>query len=128
MRKQSPRRQQRASYPTSRQLKERSDWSLAFDSCWICGSRFDLQTHEIASKAQAPFKWATTENYFRTCSRCNQYVLNNLPEAVQLAYKKHFDPDNYNRVFINQLRGEADNSISESEVNVWNDYVKAVSK
>jgi hypothetical protein len=115
-------------YPTRAQLAEREGWLLSWNCCWICGGTWRLQCHEISSRAQAPLKWACVENYFAACERCNMHVLNNLPEAVQLCYKKHFDPANYNRVLINRLRGEADNSISESEVNVWSDYVKAVSR
>lgn len=134
-------RRKTAKYPSRAQLEERRAWAAQFESCWIWGRVENtwnqygimqppegMQTHEIASRAQAPLRWATVENYFRACNRCNMHVLNNVPESLQLCYKKHMDPTNYNRVLINRLRGEADNAISEADVNAWNDYVKAVRK
>jgi 5-methylcytosine-specific restriction endonuclease McrA len=124
-------RRKKPPYPSREQLAERREWGSDFYFCWVCGQRQSfapLEVHEIASRAQAPNRWATQENYFRACSQCNSHVLNNLPESLQLAIKKHFDPDRYDRVLINRLRGRADNAISEGDVRAWNDFVRAISK
>lgn len=108
-------------YPTPAQKREREAWSHAFDYCWICGCRemHPLQTHEIASRAKAPNKWADVRNYVRTCPTCHSEVFSWLPEAAQIALKKRHDQENYDRVFINRIRGRADDAVSEGEVRLW---------
>ena len=116
----------RAKYPTSKQLDERRQWLAGCNQCWVCGAPAwveALDCHEIASRAQAPGKWACVENYFATCRQCHEDVLSWLPEAVQLAFKLVNDPDNYNRVLVNRLRSRADNAISEGEVTLWKKFV-----
>ena len=106
-------------YPSPAALKQRSLWAQQFPECWCCGADRDLQTHEIASRAQAPGHWADLRNYFRACSACNCGLLNVLPEATQLALKALFDHENYDREFVNQLRHRAANAISDGDVRMW---------
>lgn len=119
-------RRRSSRYPTAAQKREREQWSLNFDVCWICRDYlpplFDI--HEIASRAQAPNKWADVRNYLKTCRRCHDEVLSWLDESVQLAHKKIFDPDNYDRQFINEIRGHAPDAIAEFEVVLWTKYLK----
>lgn len=123
----------RPKYPPRELLAERAAWAERFDRCWVCGVHdndlfMPLETHEIASKAKAPKKWADPRNYFRTCNDCHSEVLSWLPESVQMVFKLQHDPDNYDRQFINRLRHEADDSISEGEVKAWRKFVKAVGR
>lgn len=120
-------KRKRAKYPSAAQLEERRAWADGRIKCWICGKwGFDVQTHEVASRAQAPNRWADVRNYFCACAFCNCHVLNHLPESLQLAYKRHFDIENYDRVFVNRIRGRADDAISEGEVRAWKDFVTAI--
>jgi hypothetical protein len=116
-------RTKRPAYPTRKQLDERRAWAESFDRCFVCGDGvrwgLPLEVHEIASRAQAPGKWADVRNYMLTCRMCHEDVLSWLCEAAQLALKSETDPLNYERVFINRIRGRADNAIAESEVRLW---------
>ena len=116
------------SYPSSAQKREREDWANQFDRCWVCGWGeawgVPLETHEIGSRAQAPLRWADKRNYFCACHSCNGDILNYLCEPLQLAYKKMYDPDNYDRQFINEIRGHAPDAIAEHEVVLWTKYLK----
>lgn len=115
-------------YPTPAQKREREQWAERFEQCWVCGwlaARWRiLETHEIASRAQAPNKWADVRNYLKTCRRCHDEVLSWLPECVQLSMKLLHDPDNYDRQFINEIRGHAPDAIAEHEVVLWTKYLK----
>jgi hypothetical protein len=117
----------RPAYPTRKQLDERRAWAESFDRCWVCGREslyLPLETHEIASKAQASRKWADVKNYFRTCALCHSELLSWLPEMVQLAFKAEYDPNNYDRSFINRIRNEAENAIDEHTVQLWRKFVR----
>lgn len=112
-------KRRKPSYPPAALERERAAWGAEHFECWICGERFGLQTHEIASRAQAPLRWADVRNYFRACEFCNSGFLNWAPEALMLAYKRVYDPDNYDREFVNELRHRATDAISEEEVRCW---------
>lgn len=112
-------RKGRPAYPSAAQRTERAAWSHQFQECWVCGGRYGLQTHEIASKAQAPGAWADVRNYFRACNECNRDFLEWCPESVQLALKSLYDPDNYDRAFVNGLRHRATEAIGEGVVEWW---------
>lgn len=105
-------------YPSAALLEARRTWSRQFQHCWIC-QRPAEHVHEIASRAQAPGRWADERNYLRACAVCNLDLLEWLPEAAQLAMKLLYDPENYDRLFVNQLRGRAENAITESVVQGW---------
>ena len=108
-----------ARYPSDAALKARREWASEFKECWLCGSHADLQTHEIASRAQSPRGWADERNYLRACAGCNGDFLNWLPEVVQLALKRINDPTRYDRELVNTLRHRAANAITQSDVELW---------
>jgi hypothetical protein len=103
-------------YPTSAQLKERTQWGQQFDRCWKCGSSFSLQTHEIASRAQAPYCWAHVSNYARVCNRCHADFAAMSFER-QLIYKAAFDPETFSPITFLAIRGNAITEVT------WNDLV-----
>jgi hypothetical protein len=120
-------RTKRPAYPSRKQLDERRAWAESFDRCWVCDSRgmwLPLEVHEIASKAQSPGQWADVRNYLMTCRECHDEVLSWLPEVAQLALKLHNDGTNYDRLFINRIRGEAENAIDEHSVRLWRKFVR----
>ena len=106
-------------YPSSAALEARRLWSQQFGECWCCAGRFNLQTHELASRSQAPGRWADVRNYARLCGSCNCNEFEWLPEAFQLCLKKMFDPENYDRQFVNELRGRQRDAITEGSVDLW---------
>jgi hypothetical protein len=114
-----PMKRSKPSYPSAKELSERTAWGQRFDVCWVCGAEHNLQVHEIASRAQAPLRWADKRNYFRACGECNGDFLNWCPEAVQLALKSLHDSKHYDREFVNELRHRATEAIPERTVNWW---------
>ena len=48
------------------------------------------------------------------CVYCHEHALGSI--AMQLAMKKIHDPETYNRIAVNRLRGRADDAITEAEV------------
>lgn len=131
LRRSAFRRKPVAEYPSAAQLREREAWAEQFNRCWICFCTArnvsvtgpGLETHEIASRAQAPNRWAEKCNYFRSCPTCHREVLSWICEALQLAYKRMNDPENYDRVKVNLMRGRQTNAISESEVRQWEQFL-----
>jgi len=126
-------RRKRSTYPTREQLDERRAWAEQFNRCWLCGVENDdmflqLETHEIARRSKATKSWADVRNYAATCRACHCEILDWLPAVVQLALKAEHDPDNYDREFVNLLRHEAPDSISEGQVQAWRKFVRAISK
>jgi len=98
----------------------RTEWGKQFDTCWICGKGHSyadwrwLETHECC---RGPFRAAAVKEpaaWLRVCNHCHA---ENLPSlAGQLALKKKFDPENYDRVKVNQLRHRQPDAVSEEEV------------
>lgn len=106
----------------------RTEWSWQFDRCFACNQRHNhaawwmrLQTHEIA---RGPAKQAAMKEpaaWLRVCRQCHDAMddYSKWPIARQLALKKLRDPEHYDRVKVNELRGEAPESITEEEVDEW---------
>ncbi len=116
-------------YPTAAQWQERAEWASRFYRCWICGTMragVEYDIHEIASRGQAPGKWADLRSYFFTCRICHDEVLSWLPEDVQCAFKYMKDNKNYDRDFINRARGRAPNAIAEHEVRNWSRFLERI--
>jgi len=106
----------------------RAEWAREHAQCMICGERWidHLHVHEIAcgpARAKALEEPAT---WLRLCWRCHldddgvhNYAV--WPIVRQLALKKVHDPEHYDRVKVNELRGRAAEAITEAEVmeEVW---------
>lgn len=104
----------------------RDQWSEQMCFCFKCGYESlygtNLETHEIANgpARQAALKEPAT--WLRLCGA----FANNCHEALhdkgewpvdrQLALKLRCDPDNYDRVAVNLLRGREPEAITEAEV------------
>ncbi|KKM93808.1 hypothetical protein LCGC14_1204730 [marine sediment metagenome] len=107
----------------------RRQWSRQFCFCFKCGytSLFgdNLETHEIANgpvrqKAlKEPATWLRLCNGF--ANNCHDAVQGKLewPVFRQLALKKMYDPEHYDRVKVNLLRGREPDAITEKEVDEW---------
>lgn len=86
-----------------RLMDERREWAEKHPRCWICNATshagFPLETHEIEKRSQAPHhKWASLVNYFRVCKKCHMDDVEDMTHAEQLAYKRVYDPENYDRI------------------------------
>ena len=105
----------------------RDEWDAAHDECMVCGwtwgmwtsdARRRLETHEIArgparqAALKAPAAW------LRLCNMCHDEMdsLRLWPIARQLAIKKLQDPEHYDRIKVNELRGRQPDAITEEEV------------
>lgn len=105
---------------------QRRNWSMEHHACWICRKKsyrgFPLETHEIERKSQAPSRWASLANYFRTCKKCHMDDLAAMPHARQLAYKQEHDKENYNLDQWLRLRDpelKAPDRVTQGEVDEW---------
>lgn len=105
----------------------RRQWSEQHDTCMACGytSRpWFLETHEIANgpARQAALKEPAT--WLRVCLDCHHgpnglHNKGEWPVARQLALKLTCDPEHYDRVQVNLLRGRQPEAITEDEVDEW---------
>jgi hypothetical protein len=107
----------------------REQWSAEHMVCMKCGyvslSGQNLETHEIASgpARQAALKEPST--WLRTCNgfinNCHDALhdKSEWPIARQLALKWCCDPEHYDRVKVNLLRGRQPEAITETDVNQW---------
>jgi len=107
-------------------------FATEFAKCWLCGTRAGntwpprLEIHHIArgpARAKAREERAAL---FRACQPCHRQRLDSMSVVVQLAVKCLADPAGYDRVLVNQLRGRADDAISEEDVAVAADAIRAL--
>ena len=97
----------------------RSIWGMSFDRCWVCGlpegiGRF-LQIHEIARGVHRSKAITEPCCWMRVCSACHD-TLAGMSIAQQLAMKFLNDPENYDRQWVNVIRGRAPDAVSVEEV------------
>ncbi len=70
-------------------------WGKLHETCWVCGSDWDLQCHHIQRLSSCYRNWGDVEcNLFRTCPVCHD-VADGLTHAEQLAYKAFHDPKTF---------------------------------
>jgi len=84
------------------------------DKCFWCGSPGE-HTHHIAKGAR---RIDIHCNLIRLCGSCHHQIHNDPRINIihEYAIKALGDPDEYNRVMLNNIRGRADNAVSEVEV------------
>ena len=109
---------------------DRREWSEEQCYCHLCGyssfSGANLDTHEMCSGPSRQAALTEPAAWLRLCggfaNGCHER-LQGIPElAVPLALKKLADPEHYNRVKVNRLRGRAD--VTEAEVDAVVAYLK----
>jgi len=117
------------SYPTSKQLKERSAWAASMPACWVCGWAAyggylrggvrQLETHEMIRRSQAPGRWCELENLFRACTNCHAEHLANVtvaPYARQLALKALNDSANFSLERFLWILNRGPEAVTQAEV------------
>jgi hypothetical protein len=94
----------------------------SFNRCWLCGTLAintwppKLQIHHIVRGSDREKAKNERCVLIRTCERCHSAHLDGMSVARQLALKKINDPEGYDRILVNRLRGRADDAVSEGEV------------
>ncbi|MGO9108532.1 MAG: hypothetical protein ACLP9L_04800 [Thermoguttaceae bacterium] len=97
---------------------DRTTWGKQHDRCWLCGKRgsetVPLQTHEIA---RGPARQAAMKEPAAWLRLCNDCHAGRMPDiATQLALKRRYDDEHYDRVAVNLLRSRQPEAISEADV------------
>lgn len=93
----------------------RTDFARQFQRCWFCWTVYPLETHEIARGVHRSKAVVEPTAWLRVCNRCHDTVAG-MTIAQQLAMKKVNDPENYDRVAVNRLRGRAAEAVTEADV------------
>lgn len=88
------------------------DWP----NCMLCSRRQASDTHEITRGPARSKSLGTRSCLLRLCRMCHLYVHDKFSPARQLCLKAIREPDWYDRLEVNKLRGRAPDSISESDV------------
>lgn len=91
----------------------RSHW-LADGPCCTCGGTPD-DVHEIIAGGNRRVAFVEICCWLRTCRLCHK-ELQNMPKALQLAYKLLSDPENYDRERVLELWRRADTAVTAAEV------------
>ena len=100
----------------------RDQFAAPFDRCFLCGTKAEntwpprLESHDMARGPDREKSKNERCNLIRACPRCHTERLDGMPVVIQLAIKRLYDPDGYDRERVNILRGRAHNAITESEV------------
>lgn len=97
----------------------RAEFLKRFTHCPICGQPRTMHVHEIASGPAREAALSEPCAQLPACDYCNSHLLTDhriWPIAKQLAIKAVIDPENYDRKRVNELRGRAEDAISEVEV------------
>jgi len=98
------------------------EFAEQFDRCWLCGTRAintwppRLAIHHLVRGVDREKAKHERCVLIRTCQRCHEARLDGMEIALQLAIKKHNDPEHFDRVRVNRLRNRADNAVSEGDV------------
>lgn len=115
MRRQSKKRQ-----ALMREVSDgRCDFIREYMKCWVCGTDRALTVHEIACGPAREQALSERAAWMVACAPCNCGPLHDKtlwPVARQLALKAWYDPDHYDRVKVNLLRGRQPDAITEAEV------------
>ena len=99
-----------------------ANFAGTFHRCWICNrtamqSMFGrLEIHHIARGVHRKKAKDKRSCLIRCCQPCHEKYLDGMEVVVQLAIKKMFDPEGYDRLEVNKLRRRAPEAITESEV------------
>lgn len=108
--------------------KIRAEFNEAFDRCFLCGTKARntwpprLETHELARGPDREVAKDQRCCLIRTCQRCHSERLDGMSIERQLAIKKLFDPEGYDRTQVNvirsrhNLRGPQPDAITECDV------------
>lgn len=98
----------------------RDEWTYLFDKCMVCGRKAS-EIHEIACGPSRQKALEEPAAWLWLCAECHRgkngvhnYAV--WPISRQLAIKRRADPEHYDRVRVNRLRGRADEAITEAEV------------
>lgn len=103
----------------------RSEWSRQHCYCFVCGfsscDGYGLETHEIARGYARAKSMTEPSTWLRACNSqtkedCHRRKLDGMSIVKQLALKKRFDPEHYNRQRVNVLRRRQPDAITEAEV------------
>lgn len=97
------------------------EWIKQHDTCWICGSTNNLETHHIVG---GPMRKAATKKpctWFRACHQCHQldgglHDAAAWPLAKQLAIKMCHDETLYDRGEVLTLKGYTNTAVTAWEV------------
>lgn len=95
----------------------RSAYRFEFPWCQWC-HRAATDLHEISRGAGRGVSLAVRAALLHLCNECHR-IMDWLPVSGQLAIKKLADPEGYDRVAVNRLRGRTDNAITDAEVGLW---------
>jgi len=101
----------------------RLEWRQNHTVCMLCGfesrTGFGLECHEMVSGPGRAAALTVPATWLRLCGDCINgchELLQGTEPAVGLALKQIADPENYDRVAVNRLRGRADDAVTEAEV------------
>lgn len=98
------------------------DFADEFRRCWLCGRSADscfpgsLQIHHICRGPHRQKSRTIRSTLVRTCPTCHEKHLDAMPVAEQLALKLRNDPNHYNPIEVNLLRGRAAGAIDDADV------------
>ena len=97
---------------------ERKEFRILFPSCCICG-KHDPDTHtidEIVRGGSRSKGYADRVAWLPACFACNCGPLNSMPVVQKLAIKLCVDPEYFDLMKVNEMRGRAPNAITLTDV------------
>ncbi len=88
-----------------------------YDGSWgASAGRFALHAHHIPRGVHREKALYELSAILRLCNVCHDGRFDGMPVVRQLAYKKLRDPEHYDRVRVNELRGRQSDAVTEAEV------------
>lgn len=99
-------------------MDDRDKFRIEFQTCWLCGVAWHwrgLHIHEIARGCHRPEGFEDRAAWLRLCGDCHDEV-GAWSVVRQLAMKKVADPEWYDRVAVNEMRGRQPEAITEGDV------------
>ncbi len=94
----------------------RDQFADDFPECMVCRGNRQAYTHEISQGPARRLSLGERCALLRLCEQCHRWVHAEWSIEEQLALKGLRDPEYYDRVHVNQLRGKAPDAIDEGEV------------
>lgn len=98
--------------------KPRQAFLAEHPTCWACGEENSEHVHEMASGPDRGKALVDRAAWFAVGRKCHRAIheSSKWPLAKQLALKKKFDPEHYNRQRVNELRGRARDAVTAKQV------------
>lgn len=104
-----------------KKTSDREKYRASHRTCQCCKKQPTRDIHEIVRQSTSDDSLESRCCWLALCRKCHRRMedYSDFPIARQCALKKKVDPEGYDLPRIIELRGEAETSITQEQVDAW---------